>query len=166
MNPLLKIFAFAFMLIAAVISAGFGLFLIVVSDSIILAAILLVIGVILLPISLKKLYQLNKDFQLEKLNEVLTNPDKILLRFPSKESKVDIILADEALFIGTQYLPFASFYESIAKIEIKDNKLYLESIIDAGGNKLPKFNEIEIPSELLTQAHDAVSKIKLKYLGE
>ena len=163
---MLKIILLAFALIASVCASVLGTMMVFGFSLILPGSILMVFGLLSLPFSIYYLSKANKDFQVSKLNNVLANPDKILLKFPSKEGKGDIILTEDALFEGFQHFPFASYYESIVEIKITGNKLYLETEVNGGDNRIPRFKEFEIPSELTSKVEQAVSKIRIKYLGE
>jgi len=161
---MLKIVLMALALIASVIATVLGTITVFGFQMILAGSLLMVLGLISLPVSIYFLSKANKDFQRLKLENVLANPDKILLKFPSKEGEV--ILTDDAIFQGTQHFPFAAFYESIVDIKLEGNKLYVESEINGGDNRIPRFKEFEIPSELLVHAENAAAKIRSKYLSK
>lgn len=163
---MLKIVLLAFALIASSVATVLGSIMLFGFQVLLPGSILMILGSVSLPVSIYYMSKANKEYQVSKLKNVLSNPDKILIKFPSKEGKGDIILTDEALYEGFQHYPFASFYESLVDIKLKGNKLCLESEVNGGGNRIPRFKEFEIPSEFHTQAEHAVSRIRIKYLGE
>lgn len=153
MNMLLKMLLFAILMILGFSAILIGAMLLSIgrADDFMMALIALIAGVVAGPGSLYMVIRLNSDFQDEALKEVLKDPKRILFRFLHSDKESEIIIANDALFVGKRHYPFKSAYENLVALRQEKDTIIFSFEAGIAGKKITRFVEIEVPTKLSTE---------------
>lgn len=87
-----------------------------------------------------------------------------MLRFNDKTGK-EVIIADNALFVGSSHFPFKIFYEKLENLRFDGNTLYFDMLISSGSDSYRRTKKIEIPAEHKSKTTEIETQLKEKYLS-
>jgi hypothetical protein len=165
MNPLLKIFITAILMILGLglLLSGIMLWSIGREADQALVITFLIIGLIFGPGGLYFIIKMNRNFQEAELKQVLAQPERILLRFPKADAKGEIIIANDALFIGTAHIPFQAVYEQLENIRLDGNLMFFDTKVKAGSQVFHRTKKIVIPNNELPKAEAVLAQLKKDY---
>ena len=150
MNVLLKMLLFAILMILGFSAILIGVMLLSIgkAEHLMIGWGVLVSGVIVGPLCLYGIIKMNSDFQNEALAEVLEDPKRILFRFPHTDDKSEIIIADDALFIGKRHYPFKSVYERLLALRYEKDLLIFNFESGIVGKKTTRRITVGVPTDL------------------
>ncbi len=129
----------------------------------VLAITFLTIGLIFGPCGLYLIIRMNRQFQETALKKALAQPEKILLRFPSEDGKKEIVITQDALFIGRSHIPFKAFYGELEGLRMEGNLMFFETKAVADDSIFHRTKKIVVPNAQINKATAVMEQLKKDY---
>jgi hypothetical protein len=103
---------------------------------------------------------MNRQFQEAALKKAMAQPKKILLRFPSEDGKREIIITQDALFIGSSPIPFKEIYEELENLRMEGNAAFFDTKVKAGSQVFHRTRKIIVPNNEISKAEAVLVQLK------
>lgn len=162
MHDILKILGLSVLMILGFSGILIGCILLSIgrADDFMAALIALAGGIIVGPLCLYGIIKLNTQFQEKALETVLENPEQIVFRFPYTDDKKEVIITNQALFIGKRQHPFRSFYENLVALRQEGQTIIFDFEVTDGDSGVTRSRKIAVPTQLVAETKIWVETIQ------